>query len=198
MKIILASTNKGKIKEIKAFLKDFDIIGFDEVTKPFEIEENGTTFKQNALIKAKTLYKHLNDENAMVLADDSGISLPLLDGAPGVYSARYSGKNAKAIENTKKLVSVLKEKGVKKTPAYYTACMALCCKHGCFTVHGYMHGFAIDEMRGDGGFGYDPIFIPSRWRKTLAQSKEEDKLKISHRSKALKLMKIILKSLPKG
>ncbi len=197
MQIILATTNKGKIKEIKSYLKNWELKSFDEVTKPFEIIENGDSFKQNALIKARTLYKFLGEKNAIVLADDSGISLPVLNGKPGIYSARYSGANAKAIENTEKLVQTLKDKNIKKTPAFYTACMAIACKYGEFTAHGCMHGFAIDEMRGEKGFGYDPMFIPKEDTRTLAQMDESEKLAISHRSKALKLIKIIIKSLPK-
>ncbi len=197
MRIILATTNQGKIKEIKAYLKGWDVKSFDEITTPFEIEESGKTFKENALIKARALYGFLKDLDGVVLADDSGISLPILNGDPGIHSARYSGKNAKAIDNTKKLIQTLKDKNIKKTPAFYTACMAIATKWGDFTAHGYMHGFAIDEMRGKRGFGYDPMFIPLGEDRTLAQMDEGEKLAISHRSKALDFAKIILKSLPK-
>ncbi len=197
MNIVLASSNKGKIKEIKAFLNGWSIKGFDEVTTPFEIEENGTSFSQNALIKSKTLYDFLQDENTIVLSDDSGISLPILGGQPGIYSARYAGKNADAKANTAKLVQTLKSMGIKKTPAFYTACIAVSSKWGDFTVHGYMHGYAIDEQRGDKGFGYDPVFIPKGESLTLGELDESYKLKFSHRSKALGLVKKILKTLPK-
>lgn len=198
MKIVLASTNKDKIKEIKAFLKDWDIKGFDEVTTPFEIEENGTSFKENALIKAKALYDFLGDENVIVMSDDSGISLPILGGKPGIHSARFSGVNAKAKDNTKKLVQTLKDMGVEKTDAHYTTCIALATKWGDFTVHGYMYGEAIDKMIGEKGFGYDPMFIPKGENRTLGQMEDEEKLAISHRTNGLKLAKIILKTLPKG
>lgn len=198
MDIVLATSNKGKVREIKAFLKGWNIKGFDEVTTPFEIEENGTTFKENAIIKAKTLYDFLDDKNLIVLSDDSGISLPILDNKPGIYSARYAGIGVEAIENTKKLVQTLKDMGIKKTPAFYTACIALFTKWGEFSVHGYMYGFAIDEMRGDKGFGYDPMFIPQGENRTLGQMEEAEKLEISHRTKGLKLTKMILKTLPKG
>ncbi len=197
MKIVLASSNNDKIKEIKAHVSSWDILGFDEVTKPFEIEENGDTFKQNALIKSKTLYDFLKDENYIVMSDDSGLCVPLLGGSPGVHSARYAGINAGYKANTAKLVQTLKEKGVKKTPAYYTTCIALSTKWGDFTVHGYMHGYVIDEQRGDKGFGYDPTFIPKGENRTLGQMEKEEKLAISHRSKALDLAIKILKTLPK-
>ncbi len=197
MNIVLASSNSDKIKEIKDHLKGWDIRGFDEVVTPFEIEENGETFKQNALVKAKTLYDFLEDENFIVMSDDSGLSLPILDGKPGVHSARFAGVNAGYKANTAKLVETLKKMGIKKTPAYYTTCIAMATKWGDFTVHGYMHGSVIDEQRGDKGFGYDPTFIPNEEFRTLGQMEKEEKLAISHRSKALDLAKIILKTLPK-
>lgn len=198
MKIVLASTNKDKIKEIKAFLKTWDIKGFDEVATPFEIEENGTSFKENALIKAKTLYDFLGDENLIVMSDDSGLSLPILGNKPGIHSARFAGAHVKAKENTKKLVQTLKDMGVKKTPAHYTTCIALATKWGDFSVHGYMYGEVIDEMIGDKGFGYDPAFIPLGEIRTLGQMEEHEKLAISHRTNGLKLAKKLLKTLPKG
>ncbi len=197
MKLVLASSNKGKIKEIKAYLKDYEVLAFDEVCTPFEIEENGVSFKQNALIKSRTLYKHLNDENLIVLSDDSGISVPLLGGEPGVYSARYAGADANMRANKDKLMSKLKESNVSKTPAFYTACIAISTKWGDFSVHGFMHGEVIDCERGDGGFGYDPLFIPKGQSKTLGELEESYKLKHSHRSRALRLIKQILKTLPK-
>ncbi len=197
MKIVLASSNQDKIKEIKAQLKDWDILGFSEVTEPFEIDENGDTFKANALIKSKTLYDFLKDENYIVMSDDSGLCVPLLDGRPGVHSARYAGINAGYKANTAKLVQTLKDMNVKKTPAYYTTCIALSTKWGDFTVHGHMHGSVIDEQRGDKGFGYDPTFIPRKESRTLGQMEKEEKLAISHRSKALELAIKILKTLPK-
>lgn len=198
MDIVLATSNEGKVREIKAYLNALHVRAFNEVTKPFEIEENGHTFQQNALIKARTLYEHLNDENIIVLADDSGISVPILGNAPGIYSARYAGVDANATQNTQKLVNELKNIHVKKTPAFYTCCMAIATKWGEFSVHGFMYGEAIDQIRGQKGFGYDPIFIPQGFNETLGELDEAIKLEFSHRSKALDLLKIILKNLPKG
>ncbi len=197
MKIVLASSNQDKIKEIKARLKGWNVLGFDEVTKPFEIEEDGDTFKANALIKSKTLYEFLKDESYIVMSDDSGLCVPLLGGSPGVHSARYAGVGAGYKANTAKLVQTLKDMNVQKTPAYYTTCIALSTKWGDFTVHGHMHGDVIAEQRGDKGFGYDPTFVPSGETRTLGQMENEEKLAISHRSKALELAIKILKTLPK-
>ncbi|WP_456479277.1 RdgB/HAM1 family non-canonical purine NTP pyrophosphatase [Nautilia sp.] len=190
MKIVIASSNKGKIKEIKKFFKNDEVVAFTELTEPFEIEETGESFKQNAVIKAKAVYEKL--PGSIVLADDSGISVPALGGAPGIYSARYAGRGADDRENLNKLISELKKRGIKKTPAFYTAAVAVASVYGVFTVHGFMHGYVIDEARGEEGFGYDPMFIPEGFEKTLGELDESIKRKISHRSKALNLAGIIL------
>lgn len=195
MKILLASTNKGKIKEIKAFLNDYEILGFDEVLEPFEIEENGASFKENALIKARAVYESLDDKSYIVLADDSGISVPLLDGNPGIYSARYAGLPSDSKKNLQKLVQDLKALGVNKTPAFYTASIAIVYKGFEYCVHGFMHGLASTNPKGKNGFGYDSMFIPKGYNKTLGELDDELKLEISHRSQALELIKIILKTL---
>lgn len=198
MQIVLATSNRGKVREIKEFLKPLHVKAWSEFIEPFEIVEDGDTFQANAIIKSKAVYKVLGDENIIVLSDDSGISVPLLGGKPGIHSARYAGVNASDKDNTAKLVQILKEKGVAKTPAFYTAAIGISCRWGDFSVHGFMHGEAIDEIRGDKGFGYDPMFIPLNSKLTLGEMDERDKISISHRTKALKLAKIILKNLPKG
>jgi XTP/dITP diphosphohydrolase len=190
MKVILASSNKEKIKEIKKFLKNFEIVSFSELIKPFKIEENGNSFKENAIIKAKTI--HQKFPKNIILADDSGISVDILGGKPGIYSARYAGDNASDKENLYKLINELKKRNIKKTSAYYTTAIAIATPYGIYTTHGFMKGEIIDEARGTNGFGYDPIFIPKGFNKTLGELEEDVKIIISHRSKALKLAKIIL------
>ncbi len=193
MKIILATSNKGKVNEIKKLLNSFEVVSYDEMIEPFEIVEDGKTFKENAIIKAKAVYEKLEDKDDLwVLSDDSGISVPLFDNEPGIKSARYAGENATAKDNLKKLIDELKKVGIKKTPAFYTAAIALVSKDGIFTTHGWMRGDVIDEARGENGFGYDPIFIPEGFSKTLGELDEEIKKKLSHRSKALRLAKMIL------
>ena len=195
MKIILATSNRGKIREIKAFLKDYEVKGFDEVLTPFEIDETGSTFKENALIKARAVFKALDDKNAIVLADDSGISVPILGNEPGIYSARYAGIEASDKDNLAKLIATLKYKNIAKTPAFYTAAIALATPWGEFCVHGWMHGDVMDEARGENGFGYDPMFIPYGYSQTLGQMAEDEKLQISHRTQALVHALTILNSL---
>ncbi len=192
MRVILASSNKGKIKEIQELLQT-EVIPYKDILGELEIEENGTSFQDNAIIKAKTIYEALGGDEVLVLSDDSGISVPALGGEPGIYSARYAGKNASDKENLEKLIQNLKEKEIKRTPAYYTAAIAIASPFGIETVHGWMWGEVIDEARGDKGFGYDPMFIPLGFDKTLGELDDEIKQRISHRAKALKLAKLLLK-----
>lgn len=198
MDIVLATSNKGKVREIMAYFDTCNVKAWSEYIEPFEIIEDGSTFQENALIKSKAVYKAIDRKDIIVLSDDSGISVPLLGGIPGIYSARYAGVGANAKLNTAKLVQTLKNKRVTKTKAFYTAAVGISCKWGDFSVHGFMYGDVIDEIRGDKGFGYDPIFIPLGYKNTLGELEESEKLKISHRTKALKLAKIILNNLPKG
>jgi len=194
LKIILASANQGKLRELKAWMDDFEVYAFGEVMTPFEIVEDGDSFKENALIKARAVYKALDDKNAIVMSDDSGISVNALDHTPGIFSARYAGNGATSEQNLDKLIQTLKDKKIKKTPAYYTAAIGIVCAKGEFCVHGWMYGDVIDSKRGDKGFGYDPMFIPFGFDGTLGELDESVKKELSHRSKALSLAKILLKA----
>ena len=198
MKIVLATGNKGKLREFKQMCQD-EVVAFSDILGEFEIVEDGDTFAANALIKARTIYeklgkKHPSDEY-LVISDDSGISLPVLNGAPGIYSARYAGVGVTDKDNLYKLVEAVKEKGLKSTPAYYTAAIAIVSKYGEYVVHGWMHGDVIAEPRGDKGFGYDPMFIPASMDLTLGELDDDVKGKISHRGKALELAKPIINML---
>jgi XTP/dITP diphosphohydrolase len=196
MTIVLASGNKGKIKEIKEYC-DSEVLAFSDIIEPFEIVEDGDTFKANAIIKAQTIYERLKDkmENFVVLSDDSGISVPTLGNIPGIYSARYAGEGASDKDNLYKLIDTLKQNDIKRTPAFYTAAMAIVSDKGTFTVHGWMHGDVLAEAKGNGGFGYDPMFIPSGFDRTLGELEKDVKQDISHRTKALRLAKLILRSI---
>ncbi|HDZ5065573.1 TPA: RdgB/HAM1 family non-canonical purine NTP pyrophosphatase [Campylobacter jejuni] len=200
MKIILATSNKHKVLELKEILKDFEIYAFDEVLTPFEIEENGKTFKENALIKAKAVFNALDKEQKkdfIALSDDSGICVDVLGGNPGIYSARFSGKGDDK-SNRDKLVSEMMNKGFKQSKAHYVAAIAMVGLMGEFSTHGTMHGHVIDTEKGDNGFGYDSLFIPKGFDKTLAELSTDEKNNISHRFKALELAKTILKIINKG
>lgn len=211
MKIVLATSNLDKVKEIKEFLKGYEIYALSEVVKPFEIVEDGSTFQQNALIKSRAVFaklKELGLESEFIsLSDDSGISVDALGGEPGIYSARYSdidesgqmaAKNATDASNRAKLISKLNALNLQSSLAHYTACIAISSKFGDYTTHGFMYGEAINEERGTNGFGYDALFIPNGFNKTLGELDNETKLKISHRSKGLELANFVLKSLKKN
>lgn len=195
MKLVLATSNKGKVREIKSLYSDFEVIPYSELIEEFEIVEDGDTFKENALIKARTVFKALNDYNVVVIADDSGISVDVLEGAPGIYSARYAGERADDKDNLYKLINEIKKKNVTSSPAHYTAAIAIVTSKSEYCVHGWMYGEAITETRGDGGFGYDPMFIPSGYEKTLGELDDDIKKELSHRSKALSLAKVILETI---
>lgn len=195
MKLVLATGNKGKVREIKALCEDYEVVPYSELIDEFEIIEDGDTFKENALIKARAVFNALDDEDVIVIADDSGISVDVLDGAPGIYSARYAGADANDKDNLYKLIDAIKEKGYESSPAHYTAAIAIVTKDSEFTVHGWMYGTAITKAVGDGGFGYDPMFIPLGFDKTLGELDDEIKKKLSHRSRALALAKKIIVTL---
>ncbi len=194
-KIVLATSNKGKVVEIKNMMEGYEVINYTDIIEPFHIEEDANTFKGNAIIKAKAVFEALNDNEAIVLSDDSGICVDVLDGAPGIYSARYAGAGANDKENLQKLVESIKAAGFEVSPAHYTAAIAIATKEGIFTVHGHMYGTAITAPRGDKGFGYDPMFIPEGFENTLGELDDEVKNKISHRGRALELAKMVIGTL---
>ena len=196
MKIILASANKGKIKEIQALLPQYEVIPYGELLGDFDIVEDGDSFQSNAILKVKAIVSRLNKDNFtneyLVISDDSGITVPALNNEPNIYSARYAGIGSTDKQNNDKLILNLKSKNIKKTMAYYTACIAIAYKNEIYTTHGWMYGDVIDEEIGEGGFGYDPLFIPNGYDDTLGVLDGKIKKDIGHRGKALKLaMKLI-------
>ena len=183
MKLIIASNNKHKIYEIKKILGDrfSEILSLREAGIEHETVEDGSTFMENALKKAREIAEI---SGCPALADDSGICAHALDGAPGVYSARFSGAHGNDIENNKLLLEMLREKEDKS--AHYTAAIALVYPDGKeITAEGYMYGTITEDWRGDRGFGYDPIFVPDGDTRTVAELTDEEKNAISHRGNAL-------------
>ena len=192
MNVVLATSNKGKVREIIELLHDRQVHPYTDLIEGFDIVEDGETFAENALIKARAVYAALGDENAVVIADDSGISVDALGGEPGIYSARYGGEGASDRDNLQKVVDALKSKGAESSKAHYTAAIAVVSKEGERCVHGWMHGTVITAPRGENGFGYDPIFIPEGFEQTLGELGDDVKKGLSHRSKALSLAKILI------
>jgi len=192
MKLVLATGNKGKVREITAMYSSFEVIPYSDVIEAFDIVEDKPDFKGNALIKARAVYEALGDSEAIVFADDSGINVEVLDGEPGVFSARYAGSDASDKDNLYKLMRSVKDKGFKSSPAFYTAAIAIVSKEGEYTTHGWMYGDVIVEAKGEGGFGYDPCFIPLGYEKTLGELENDIKSKLSHRSQALENARPVL------
>lgn len=195
-KIIVASNNENKINEIKAILKDFpfEIISLREADISVEVEEDGTTFLENAHKKAKEIFNLKKD--CMVLADDSGLEVETLNGAPGVYSARFAGEHGNSKKNNEKLLRMLEGKSFEDRKAKFVCALVLILADNKFIeVQGEAEGYITDQEKGKDGFGYDPLFYVKEYNKTFAQMKSEEKNKISHRAKALKMLRCKLKDI---
>lgn len=192
MNVVLATSNKGKVREIIELLHDRQVHPYTDLIEGFEIVEDGKSFQENALIKARAVYAALGDKDAVVIADDSGISVDALGGEPGIYSARYGGENATDKENLNRVIDALKAKGAESSKAHYTAAIAIVSREGERCVHGWMHGNVITAPRGENGFGYDPMFVPEGFDQTLGELGDDIKKDLSHRSKALSLAKILI------
>ncbi len=190
MKIVFATQNKGKINELKSMFDDlgYEVLSMGDVGLNLDIEENGTTFEENAMIKAKALYEALPKGEYIIMSDDSGIEVEALNNAPGIYSARYNGEDTPWPTKNKMMLDEIKDKTNRK--ARFVACIAVILKDGTsFTKRGIIEGNITKEIIGDTGFGYDPIFIPEGYDKTFAQMTKEEKSKISHRGRAIKAVK---------
>ena len=196
MKVVLASRNKHKIGELEALLSkhipDIEVLSLDDIGFEGDIEENGLTFRDNAFIKARAVA----NAGYIGLGDDSGLCVRALDGAPGIYSARFAGEHGNDRANNEKLLAQLANKDDRYAEFICTiACVfpgeeaKECC------VSGSVGGVIVDEYRGDGGFGYDPLFYYEPFGKTLAELSAEKKNSISHRGRAIELLAEELKKL---
>ncbi len=195
-KLIVASNNEHKILEIKEILSKYsiEVLSLKEAGINIDVEENGTTFIDNAYKKASEIYNIL--ENAMVLADDSGLMVECLDGAPGVYSARFAGEHGNYEKNNKKLLDLLKENKDEDKKAKFVCAMVLILdKDTVIKVQGEIEGQIINEERGTNGFGYDPIFYIPKYKMTFAQMDSNLKNSISHRANALNKLEGEIKNL---
>lgn len=191
-KIVLASNNIHKVKEIKEILNDVEILTLNDIEYYDEIEETGTTFLENALIKARTISEYLKSKNLDydVLADDSGLCSLALNGAPGVYSARYAGEPSDSKANRNKLINELKDKNKE---AYFNCTLVLYHNNDTYEYkEGKTYGKIIDEELGDTSFGFDCIFMSDDLGKTFGQATDEEKNKVSHRYRALEQIKELL------
>ncbi len=198
MKLVVATRNKGKIAEIKRLVSDLsqvELVFLDDFQNLPDIAETGKTFKENALIKAKEI---ASLTGYWTLADDSGLVVDYLQGAPGVYSARFSGEKATDAQNNAKLLSLLKNVPWEKRQAKFVCVIAICNPKGqCYTLEGECKGYIALEPKGTHGFGYDPVFFVPAYGKTMAELEPEIKNQISHRAMALKRLKPLLRQMLK-
>lgn len=187
MKLIFATQNIGKAKEVKALFSNtpYEIISLYDLGNYIDIEEHGSTFSENAFIKAKAVYDIYKEP---VLADDSGLSIDQLNSRPGVYSARYAGENCTYEDNNLKVIDELKEFS-EQHKAKFISCAVFYDGKNKIEAFGELHGRIIMEQRGTNGFGYDPIFIPDGYNQTISEMDFEEKNKISHRAQSFNLLK---------
>ena len=185
MKIIVATNNKGKAKEIKAILKEYEIVTLEEAGINLDIEETGETFLENAKIKAREVAKYTDE---IVLADDTGLSIKCLDGFPGVKTHRFLGENATDEERNNYIIEQLKGKQGDERAAEVVTCIAVIKDKEEYTVIGVNEGRIADKPRGKSGFGFDPIFETS-FGKTLAEIPPYQKNRASSRKIALTKLK---------
>ena len=192
-KIIFATGNQNKMKEIREIMSDAGdrIFSLKEAGIEAEIDENGTTFEENAIIKAKAICELTGQ---IVLADDSGLEVDYMDKAPGVYSARYLGEDTPySVKNETIIKNLENAKGEERSARFVCVIAAAFPDGRVITARGVIEGFIGYEEKGDNGFGYDPIFYVPEYNMTTAQMDSEQKNRISHRGKALRLMKEKLK-----
>ncbi|MGL5646216.1 MAG: XTP/dITP diphosphatase [Clostridium sp.] len=192
-KFILASNNKKKIEEIKYILStlNVDIKSLEEMGIDIEVEEDGKTFKENSYKKAKEIRDYLiskGEKNFIVMSDDSGLEVEALDGAPGVFSARYAGEHGNDKKNNEKLLEALN--GVQNRKARFICHITLVNDlDKSVDFYGEVEGRILEELDGEGGFGYDPLFFNEELNKTFGEATKEEKNKVSHRGKALEKLK---------
>ena len=196
MEIILATRNRNKVDEIRKILNvmgnDFRIYTPDDFPASKDVEEDGETFEANAVKKAEYFFNYTGKTS---IADDSGLEVKALNGAPGVFSARYAGESVNDETNTRKLLEDMKNLKSDERMARFVCCIAFASTNGLKTFTGLVNGRIGTEKKGSKGFGYDPVFYPYGYKVTFAEMGDEEKNSISHRAIALnKLQKYLLEN----
>jgi len=196
MKFVLASKNPHKITELQAILGDLgvEVVLESDVGVDLEVEETGETFAENAMLKARAV---MEASGLPAIADDSGVCVDALNGAPGVYSARYGGPELDDVARYRLLLENMR--GTRTRTAHFTSCIACVFPNGdTLEAEGICPGTIAFAPQGDGGFGYDPVFFLPELRKTYAQLTPEEKAAVSHRGKALAVFDVKLREYLKG
>jgi len=194
-KLLIATRNKQKKRELQAILTGWDVqlLSLDDIAAIPEIIEDGATFAENAIKKARIT---ADLSGCITLADDSGLEVEALGGAPGIFSARFAGLQADDEANNRKILYLLKDVGEDKRIARFVCVIAVAVPNGeVYTVQGICEGKIAHRSQGQGGFGYDPLFIPQGFSRTFAELEEEDKNQISHRGQALLQVLPLLRSI---
>lgn len=194
MKIVVATNNKGKVREIKDILEGYEVVSQSELGIDIDAEETGTTFAENALIKARAIKEFTKD--CAIIADDSGLVVDALGGDPGLYSSRYAGEGCTPDQCIDKLLESLKNVSDSERDAYFISVIALIMPDGQeYTFEGRCDGSIAHERHGLGGFGYDPVFYIKEQGKTFSELGDSVKNTLSHRYKALVKVKEFLAKL---
>ncbi len=200
-KLVIASNNLGKIKEIKRILSDIeiDVLSLKDMSLDIDVEEDGLTFEENAKKKSIEIYKELikkGESNFIIMSDDSGLEVDYLKGEPGVFSARYAGEHGNDKKNNEKLLLNLKGVDYKNRKARFVCQLAIINdKNEYKSIRGTVEGYILENEKGEGGFGYDPLFFYEPLNKSFAELTMEEKNKISHRGIALQKAKKIIEEL---
>ena len=187
--VIIASTNQGKLKEFKELMKGLsvEVKSLKDFPEIGDIEENGTSFAENAYIKAKAVF---DATGCLSIADDSGLEVDALDGAPGIYSARYAGEEKNDTANNEKLLSEMNAVSDENRGAQFHCAIVAIDQNGTrYDAEGIVRGHILRTPQGENGFGYDPIFYVDEYGCSTAELSPEEKNKISHRGNALRMMK---------
>ena len=184
MKIIAATKNKNKLREFGEILKGFEIISQEEAGMDIDVEETGTTFEENSMLKAKAIYEATG---IAAIADDSGLCVDALGGAPGIYSARYGGEGLDDEGRVELLLKNMKDVPPEKRSARFVCAITLVGKDGVITARGECEGKIDYAPKGENGFGYDPVFYMEEYGKTTAEMSPDEKNAVSHRGKALRI-----------
>jgi XTP/dITP diphosphohydrolase len=196
MDLVLATRNPNKVREFEQLLgSEFNIFDLSSFSNAKIGEETGSTFAENAILKAVSLSKN---RQLFVVADDSGLEVDALSGGPGIYSARYAGEKATDSENINKLASELRSQNIadEKRSARFRCVIALARKGEILrTFEGVVEGKIVDPPRGRSGFGYDPVFQPTGFNQTFAEMSAELKNKISHRGRAIAALRVALREI---
>lgn len=194
-KIIFATGNANKMVEVRMILADcgYEIVSMKEAGIDIDIVEDGKTFEENAIIKATAISKTKEAEGCVVLADDSGLEVDYMDGAPGIYSARWQGEDTPYSIKNQMIIDALADAKEEERTARFVCAISAAFPDGTVTTRrGVIEGMIAHQPAGENGFGYDPIFFLPEYGKTTAELAPEDKNKISHRGRALEMMREVL------